>query len=362
MNELIVAAAGARRRTPTGGVGRLSGASPREQLDGLMAADAEAQRAGDDAAAGYLDHQIESLLDAAQAGGAQSSGDPQTAEPEAEPAPSFDGGFMGRRPPPGPGGIVVETSGQLLLRSLQTYASESRERGSGRRQIGNLSNSLGGRAVSIVIENLPPYEQINSEPIREAAATLSAAKSAQDEAKKALVEAEQTLRSSQWEDAKAAEAARAEGKPEPKTRSHTVAHEKRIADLEREQRVAELALTRARDALEAALAEQGQAWADELTTSVEALRGEWQRDMTELIGLHGRLTAALSVARIAGIGELPKIGALPFGADRSRTANSPHRTRTSPRSCRHVMYSPRSPASSRLSRMSRGSLSSIRRQ
>jgi hypothetical protein len=166
--------------------------------------------------------------------------------------------------------------------------------------------------VSIVIENLPPYEQISSEPIREAAATRSAARAAQDEAKKALVEAEQTLPSSQWKDAEAAEAARAEGKPEPKTRSHTAAHEKRIADLEHEQRVAELALTRARGELEAALAEHGQAWADELTTSVEAMRVEWGNSVEGLIALHSQLSAALSVARVVGIGELPKVNALPL--------------------------------------------------
>jgi hypothetical protein len=166
--------------------------------------------------------------------------------------------------------------------------------------------------VSIAIENVPPYEQISSEPIREAGATLSAVRAAQDEAKKALVEAEQTLPSSQWKDAEAAEQARAEGKPEPKTRNHTAAHEKRIADLEHEQRVADLALKRARGALEAVLAEHGQAWADELTTSVEAMRVEWGNSVEGLIGLHSQLSAALSVARVVGIGELPKVNALPF--------------------------------------------------
>jgi hypothetical protein len=144
MNELIVAAAGARRRTPTGAVARLSGGSPREQLDGLLAARADAQHAGDDAALGYLDHRIDSLVDGVRAGGAQSR-DPKTGQLVAEPAPSFDGGVRGRRPPPGPGGMVAETSGQLLARSLQAFAAERRDARAGRspaaRQIGNLSNA-----------------------------------------------------------------------------------------------------------------------------------------------------------------------------------------------------------------------------
>ena len=197
MNELIASAAGARRRTPTGGVGRLSGASPREQLDGLMAAHADAQRAGDDAAAGYLDHQIESLLGAARAGGAQSR-DPQTGQFVAEPAPSFDGGVRGTRLPAPPGGMFRPRArpnccGARLRRTARSVGPQT----PGSALVLDRSPTCVPtpdrevEAVSIAIENLPPYEQISSEPIREAAATPrpSAARGAADEAKKTHVAA-----------------------------------------------------------------------------------------------------------------------------------------------------------------------------
>jgi hypothetical protein len=144
MNELIVAAAGARRRTPTGGVGRLSGASPRQQLDGLLAAHAEAQRAGDETALGILDFKIEGLLAVARANGTQLR-DPQTGQFVAEPAPSFDGGVRGTRLPAPPGGMVEpESATQLLRRSLETYGAERRAANAAlspaARQIANLSN------------------------------------------------------------------------------------------------------------------------------------------------------------------------------------------------------------------------------
>jgi hypothetical protein len=79
-----------------------------------------------------------------------------------------------------------------------------------------------------------------------------------------------------------------------------------------EHKVAEVAQTRARGALEAALAEHGEAWADALTTSIEAIGTQWERVVGELISLHGQLGAAVKVARAVGIGELPSVGALPF--------------------------------------------------
>ncbi len=100
--------------------------------------------------------------------------------------------------------------------------------------------------MSIAIENLPPYEQISSEPIREAAATLSAARGAADEAKKTHVQLEQELPNAQQEDAAADERLRAEGKPKLKGRPATQAAEKGIADAAHEQRVCELAVERAR--------------------------------------------------------------------------------------------------------------------
>jgi hypothetical protein len=165
--------------------------------------------------------------------------------------------------------------------------------------------------VSIVVENLPPYEQISSEPIRQAAATLSAARSAKEQARKDLIELEQTRESAEWADAEASEQAQAEGRAEPK-RTHVAAHDKKTDEARHKAKVSDLALTRARGALEAALDEHGQAWTDELATSVETMRVEWGNSVEGLIALHSQLNAALSVARVVGIGELPQVGALPF--------------------------------------------------
>jgi hypothetical protein len=167
----------------------------------------------------------------------------------------------------------------------------------------------------IAVENVQklPYEAISNEPIRDAAAAYSAARAAADEAKKTHVQLEQELPNAHQEDAAADERLRAEGKPKLKGRPATQAAERGVADAAHEHRVAELALTRARGALEAALAEHGQAWADELTTSVEAMCVEWGNSVEGLIALHAQLAGALSVARrVMQTAELPRIAALGF--------------------------------------------------
>lgn len=165
--------------------------------------------------------------------------------------------------------------------------------------------------MDIAVENLPPYESISCEPIRQAAAEHNAARSAKEQARKDLIELEQTREAAEWRDAEAAEQAQAEGKPEPK-RSHVAAHDKQTDAARHGAKVAELAHTRARGALEAALAEHGEAWASELTSSIEQMSAEWGNALTELIDLHTRLAGALSVARRVGIGDLPNIDALAF--------------------------------------------------
>lgn len=165
--------------------------------------------------------------------------------------------------------------------------------------------------MSIAVENLPPYEAISCTPISEAAAGLDAANAACLSAQRDLTELEQTREQAEWADAEAAEKARAEGTAEPK-RSHVASHDKKLDAARHEHKVAKLAQTRARGALEAALAEHGEAWAGALTTSVEAMSAQWERVVGELIGLHGQLDAAVKVARVVGIGELPSVGALPF--------------------------------------------------
>lgn len=166
--------------------------------------------------------------------------------------------------------------------------------------------------MSIAIENLPSYEQISSEPIRSAVAALSAAKGAADEAKKTHIQLEQELPNAHQQDAAADERLRAEGKPKLKGRPATQAAEKGIAEAAHEQLVCELAVGRARDELVASLAEHGEAWAAEVAESVEALSREWVNTVEGMIGLHGKLTAAVSVARGVGIGKVPQVGSLPF--------------------------------------------------
>ncbi len=87
---------------------------------------------------------------------------------------------------------------------------------------------------------LPPYVEIAQQQIREAAAAWDGAKATLDEAGKSHTQAEQELPASEWRDAEVAAEARAAGKPEPKTRSHTAKHEQRIRDLAHELKVATL--------------------------------------------------------------------------------------------------------------------------
>lgn len=135
MNRLILA--GARRgERSEGAFARLADSSSmnsgpssrRERLDALMAEREQAMHSGDEDALGFVEHKIDGLFDESRAASAES-----------ERPTSFDGGVMGRRGPPAPGGMVAETSGQLLMRSLQTFGAERRD-GGARRQIGNLSN------------------------------------------------------------------------------------------------------------------------------------------------------------------------------------------------------------------------------
>jgi len=154
------------------------------------------------------------------------------------------------------------------------------------------------------------YERITNKPIRDAVAHLHATNNARHEAKLDVIELEQERPQAEWQDAEQAEQARAEGKPEPK-RSAVAAHDRKLDQARHEEKVAELALQRAQKALSDALAQHGDAWRDEVRDSVEALNAEWQRDVSELIALHGRLETALMVAHVV-IGKQPQVGALCF--------------------------------------------------
>lgn len=162
------------------------------------------------------------------------------------------------------------------------------------------------------IEKLP-YEAISCEPIRRAAAALSAAKAAAHEARKTHVQLTQELPNAHLEDARADELARAEGKPKLKGRPATQAAEKAIDDAEHEQRVSVLAAQRAKRELATAIDEHGNTWAAEVADATGALRADWQTSIGELIGLYGRLSAALSVAHVVGA-DVPGMAAVRFRA------------------------------------------------
>ncbi|HMH47682.1 MAG TPA: hypothetical protein VK538_08195 [Solirubrobacteraceae bacterium] len=165
---------------------------------------------------------------------------------------------------------------------------------------------------SIAIENLPAYEQISNEPIRQAAAQLDAARGALDESKKSHTAAELELPASEWRDAEISADARADGKQEPKTRAHTAKHERLIQDLAHELKVATISEQHAVDSLDAALIEFGQVWGEEVAAAVLACQGQWTAEVNELIALHGRFSAALSVARVVLDGDQGTAAALTF--------------------------------------------------
>jgi hypothetical protein len=169
-----------------------------------------------------------------------------------------------------------------------------------------------GIVTSIDPARLPPYERITCAPISEAVAALDAARAALAEAKKSLVAAQQELPQSQWADAEAAEKARAEGKPEPKTRSHTQQHERRIENLEHEQRVCQLAAERSERELLAAVDAHGQQWAEEVDATCDGLLKQWQAEVSEVSALYGQLASVLAIRRVISEGKQPRVGAVEF--------------------------------------------------
>jgi hypothetical protein len=160
--------------------------------------------------------------------------------------------------------------------------------------------------MTVTIDNLPSYERISNEPIRTAAGAFDAAKAALSDAKRSTIQCQQELPQSIWLDAEVAEKARAEGKPEPKTRSHAVGHERRIANLEREQRVAQLATERCHCQLVEAIDKNGSAWEKEVEQACEALAAQWSAELTEMIALYGQLTVAFAVCSKVIPGKQPR--------------------------------------------------------
>jgi hypothetical protein len=166
--------------------------------------------------------------------------------------------------------------------------------------------------VDIIIENVEKlgYEQISSEPIREAAAGLDAAKAACLSARRDLVELEQTREAAEWRDAEAADKARAEGKAEPK-RSHVAAHDRKTDEARHEHKVATLAEARALDALQSALDEHGQTWVESIDAELAKLDDAWTEQVRELVALHAKRSAVIAT-KSKVCGPTGRSGALRF--------------------------------------------------
>ncbi len=152
------------------------------------------------------------------------------------------------------------------------------------------------------LPQLPPYVEIDNGPIREAAAAWDAAKAALESARKDLTELELTREQSEWADAEAAENARAEGKAEPK-RTHVAAHDRKTDEARHEFKVAQLAETRTFDALQAALDEGQNEWAESIERDVQTLDDEWTAALNTLIALHAQRSRVLAIrAQVVGEG------------------------------------------------------------
>jgi hypothetical protein len=160
------------------------------------------------------------------------------------------------------------------------------------------------------LPQLPNYVEIDQGVIRDAAAAWDAAKAALDSGRKDLTELEQTREAAEWRDAEAAEAARAEAKPEPK-RSHVAAHDKKLDVARHEWKVAQLAEERTFDALQAALDEHHAEWAETVEHDVQSLDDDWSAAVNALVELHATRSRALAI-RAMVIGEQRGAAALGF--------------------------------------------------
>lgn len=167
--------------------------------------------------------------------------------------------------------------------------------------------------MHIQIEQLPAYESISQSDIASAAAALSAAKAAHSQAQKDVVAATQELPQSEWKDAEISAEARAQNKPEPKTRSHTVAAEKRIADLQHEEKVSQRVAESRESDLRSALDEHGEAWATTLASTVAKLDSTWASEVNKLIALHAERLSAVRVLRGVLGSDHPGVAAIPLG-------------------------------------------------
>jgi hypothetical protein len=157
---------------------------------------------------------------------------------------------------------------------------------------------------------LPPYDQIDQDEIREAAAAWDAAKASLESARRDVVELEGTREAAEWLDAEAAEKARAEGKPEPK-RSHVAEHDKKLDQAQHEHRVAQLTEERTFNELQAALDEHQGEWAESIERAVKALDEQWAATVNQLTTLHAQRASVFTVRRLV-VGGQRDVGIVGF--------------------------------------------------
>jgi len=157
--------------------------------------------------------------------------------------------------------------------------------------------------MNIHIDTLPPYEAITCEPLRDAAAAFSAAKSEANARKRDTAALEQERPAVEWAQAEAIEAAQNAGKPAPK-RDLLVEHDKKIDTAKMAEKVAIVALKRRTQELEEAVAQHGPAWGKEVAARNVELDEQWSTLMGVVETLHRERASARKMVRAIGGNQL----------------------------------------------------------
>src|SRR6516162_312703 len=162
---------------------------------------------------------------------------------------------------------------------------------------------LSRETMNIHIDTLPPYEAITCEPLRDAAAAFSAAKSEANARKRDTAALEQERPAVEWAQAEAIEAAQNAGKPAPK-RDLLVEHDKKIDTAKMAEKVAIVALNRRTQELEEAVAQHGPAWGKEVAARNVELDEQWSTLMGVVETLHRERASARKMVRAIGGNQL----------------------------------------------------------
>lgn len=166
---------------------------------------------------------------------------------------------------------------------------------------------------STILDRLPEPGSISNRPIRVAAEALRDAQAAHLKARRTVTNLEQTREAAEWRDAEAAEKARAAGKPEPKTRSHTAEHDRKADAAKHELKVCKLAEDRARENLAAAIDEHAEAWRAEASARLAEASKAWAEAVEKLLPIHAaRESAREALWQLED--ERPPVDRVPFSS------------------------------------------------